>query len=99
MNDQAKIEQPDPEWDAERERFEKSIADQFYGRADQQGWINAKGRLNAAGQRAGLEFVIGMAAALQMVDHPHKQWLLSQCFLVSVRGFEDRFPREEKKVA
>lgn len=82
-----------PEWDAERERMERFIADGFYARADKQGYVNAKGRLNAKGRAAAVEHVIGMAQAFQMIDHPHKQWLVNQCFLVSIRGFEDRFPR------
>lgn len=87
-------EEPSPEWVAERERLEKAIPEAFYARAQQQDYFNAKGRLNAKGQAAAVEHVIGMASALHMVGHSHAQWLINQCFLVSWRGFEDRFPRE-----
>lgn len=89
-------QEPSPEWVAERERLEKAIPETFYARAEQQGYLNGKGRLNAKGQAAAVEFVIGMANALHMVGHSHGQWLINQCFLVSVRGFEDRFPRVAK---
>lgn len=81
-------------WDLEREQLEKKISDAISGRAREQGWFNAKGRLSGKGQKAALEMVIGMAAGLEAVDHPRKQWMLSQAFLCSVRGVEGRFQLE-----
>lgn len=82
----------DDPWTAERERMETFIITQLQGRARTQGWLNAKGKLTASGSTAALEFVIGMAAALEMLDHPRKSWLLLQAFLCSARGVEGRFP-------
>lgn len=75
--------------------MEKAIAQSIWGRAVAQGWLNEKGKLNAKGKAGALEHVIGMAAALEMVDHPAKSWMLNQAWLSSVRGAEERFPKPE----
>lgn len=84
-------------WDEQREKFEEFIGNALSGRADQQGWFAKSGKLNSKGQAAALEFVIGMASALEMIDHPAKQWLLNQCFLCAVRGTQDRFVIRPRK--
>ena len=84
-----------PAWDERREKYEQFIAAQIRGRGEAQGWFNDKGKLNAKGKSAAMEFVFGMAAALHMVEHEDSKWLLNQAFLVAVRGVEERFLRRE----
>ena len=89
MNDK-KLE--GPEWDKRRDELENSIQQSLVERAKMQGWISPKGKLTAAGSAAALEYVLGIATGLHIVNDDAAAWMNNQCFLCAVRGVDERFP-------